>query len=41
MRRIRQLLIDELELPRSQVVGRGYWKIGGVNHPDHDDGDDA
>ena len=41
MRRIRRLLIDELKLPRGQVVGRGYWKIGGVNHPDHDYGDDA
>ena len=41
MRRIRLLLIDELKLPRAQVVGRGYWKIGGINHPDHDYGDDA
>ena len=41
MRRIRQLLIGELGLPRSQVVGRGYWKQGAVNHPDSDYGDEA
>jgi len=41
MRRIRQWLIDELAVPRSQIVGRGYWKLGAVNHPDHDYGDDA
>lgn len=39
MRRIRQLLVDELGVPRSQIVGRGYWKLGQVNHPDHDYGD--
>jgi NADPH-dependent ferric siderophore reductase len=39
MRRIRQLLIDELKVPRSQVIGRGYWKLGAVNHPDHDYGE--
>lgn len=41
MRRIRQLLVDELGVPKSQIVGRGYWKLGTVNHPDHDYGDDA
>jgi NADPH-dependent ferric siderophore reductase len=41
MRRIRQLLTGELGLARSQIVGRGYWKLGAVNHPDHDYGDDA
>jgi NADPH-dependent ferric siderophore reductase len=41
MRRIRQLLIDQLGVPRSQVIGRGYWKLGAVNHPDHDYGDDT
>ena len=41
MRRIRQLLIDELGVERSRIVGRGYWKLGTVNHPDHDYGDDA
>lgn len=41
MRRIRQLLIDELGVSRSQIVGRGYWKLDVVNHPDHDYGDDA
>ncbi|MEO8024761.1 siderophore-interacting protein [Polaromonas sp.] len=41
MRRIRQLLIDDLGVSRSQIVGRGYWKLDVVNHPDHDYGDDA
>lgn len=41
MRRIRQLLVDELGVSRGQIVGRGYWKLGVVNHPDHDYGDDA
>ena len=41
MRRIRQQLIDELGVSRSHIVGRGYWKLDVVNHPDHDYGDDA
>lgn len=41
MRRIRQLLVDELGVSRNQIVGRGYWKLDVVNHPDHDYGDDA
>ncbi|MFC5520696.1 siderophore-interacting protein [Polaromonas jejuensis] len=41
MRRIRRLLIDELGVDRSRIVGRGYWKLGTVNHPDHDYGEDA
>ncbi|UUZ65068.1 siderophore-interacting protein [Polaromonas sp. P1-6] len=41
MRRIRRLLIDELGASPSQIVGRGYWKLDVVNHPDHDYGEDA
>ncbi len=41
MRRIRQLLITALGVNRSQIVGRGYWKLDVVNHPDHDYGDEA
>ena len=41
MRRIRKLLTDELGVDRSQITGRGYWKLGNVNHPDHDYGDDS
>jgi NADPH-dependent ferric siderophore reductase len=41
MRRVRELLAGELGVPRSQIVGRGYWKLSTVNHPDHDYGDDA
>jgi NADPH-dependent ferric siderophore reductase len=40
MRRLRKLLIDELGVAKSHVVGRGYWKLGTVNHPDHDYGED-
>jgi len=41
MRRIRKLLTEELSVDRSRIVGRGYWKLDVVNHPDHDYGDDA
>lgn len=41
MRRLRKLLTDELGIPRNQIVGRGYWKLDEVNHPDHDYGDDS
>ena len=39
MRRIRQLLTDKLGINRKQIVGRGYWKLDAVNHPDHDYGE--
>ena len=41
MRRIRQQLVEVLGVNRSQIVGRGYWKLDVVNHPDHDYGEDA
>ncbi|SFC15544.1 NADPH-dependent ferric siderophore reductase, contains FAD-binding and SIP domains [Polaromonas sp. OV174] len=41
MRRLRLLLINELGVDRARIVGRGYWKLGTVNHPDHDYGDEA
>ncbi|MDB5930677.1 MAG: FAD-binding 9, siderophore-interacting [Polaromonas sp.] len=41
MRRLRQLLTADKGVARSQIVGRGYWKLGTMNHPDHDYGDDA
>lgn len=41
MRRIRKLLMDELGVDRSRIVGRGYWKLDVTNHPDHDYGEDA
>ncbi|MBT9476860.1 siderophore-interacting protein [Polaromonas sp.] len=41
MRRLRELLTGELGVARGQIVGRGYWKLSTVNHPDHDYGDDA
>ena len=39
MRRIRQMLQDELGVDRQHIVGRGYWKLDTVNHPDHDYGE--
>ena len=41
MRRIRQWAAEHWPVPRPQTVGRGYWKLGNVNHPDHDYGADA
>lgn len=41
MRRLRNLLTDTLGVTKDQMVGRGYWKLGTLNHPDHDYGDDA
>jgi NADPH-dependent ferric siderophore reductase len=40
MRGIRSYLIGERRLPASSLVTRGYWRLGAVNHPDHDYGDD-
>ena len=39
MRSIRQLLTVELCIDRKQIIGRGYWKLDVVNHPDHDYGE--
>ncbi len=39
MRRIREVLTGELGVDRKQIVGRGYWKLDAVNHPDHDYGE--
>jgi NADPH-dependent ferric siderophore reductase len=36
MRRIRREVIASSELAPERVVGRGYWRIGARNHPDHD-----
>ncbi len=40
MRRIRNMLTTDLGVDRQQIVGRGYWKLATVNHPDHDYGED-
>lgn len=36
MRRLRDAILASSGLDRSRVVARGYWRIGAVNHPDHD-----
>ncbi|MDP3166922.1 MAG: siderophore-interacting protein [Hydrogenophaga sp.] len=41
MRRLRLQLVEVLGVNRSQIVGRGYWKLDVINHPDHDYGDDG
>ncbi|GBU15553.1 siderophore-interacting protein [Polaromonas sp.] len=41
MRRVRLQLINDMGIERSQIVGRGYWKLGTLNHPDHDYGEEA
>jgi len=40
MRGIRRYFTGERGLPVSQMVTRGYWRIGESNHPDHDYGED-
>ena len=40
MRGIRRFFNRERGLPVSQLVTRGYWRIGESNHPDHDYGED-
>lgn len=36
MRRIRRVVVEASGLDRDRVITRGYWRIGAVNHPDHD-----
>jgi NADPH-dependent ferric siderophore reductase len=40
MRNIRRYLLNERRLDRSRVYTHGYWKLGEVNHPDGDRGQD-
>jgi NADPH-dependent ferric siderophore reductase len=40
MRGIRRYFIAERGVPASSLTTRGYWRLGEVNHPDHDYGDD-
>lgn len=41
MRRIRRHLIEERGFPRERLVTRGYWRLGEVDHPDRDYGEDV
>jgi NADPH-dependent ferric siderophore reductase len=41
VRRIRRDLLEDRGLPKERIVTRGYWRLGSVNHPDHDYGDDT
>ena len=39
MRAIKTELLKERDLPREQLITRGYWKVGATDHPDRDTGD--
>jgi NADPH-dependent ferric siderophore reductase len=41
MRRIRRHLLTERQVPRAQLVTRGYWRLGETDHPDRDYGEDV
>ena len=41
MREIRRHFIEDREIDRSKLRTQGYWKVGAVNHPDHDMGEDV
>jgi NADPH-dependent ferric siderophore reductase len=41
VRPIRRNLLDDRGLPPYSIVTRGYWRLGSVNHPDHDYGEDS
>jgi NADPH-dependent ferric siderophore reductase len=41
VRRIRRALLTERRMDPSDLVTRGYWRLGEENHPDHDYGEDA
>lgn len=41
MRELRRHYIEDRGLDRSMLRTQGYWKMGDVNHPDHDMGDDV
>jgi NADPH-dependent ferric siderophore reductase len=40
MRRLRPVVLAGSKLDRTRVVTRGYWRVGEVNHPDHDYAED-
>ena len=41
MRRIRRHLLTERGFARTDIVTRGYWKLGATDHPDRDYGEDV
>ncbi len=36
MRRLRGTIVERSGLDKERIVTRGYWRVGAVNHPDHD-----
>jgi len=36
MRQLRGTILAASGLDKTRVVARGYWRVGAVNHPDHD-----
>jgi len=41
MRRIRTHLLTDRTVSREHLVTRGYWKLGSVDHPDGDYGQES
>jgi NADPH-dependent ferric siderophore reductase len=41
MRRIRAHLLTDKAFNREHLITRGYWKLGAVDHPDGDYGQDG
>lgn len=41
MRSVRKHLIEDRDMDRGQMHTHGYWKLGTMNHPDHDVGQDV
>src|SRR5579875_1736932 len=41
MRRIRRHLLHERQFPRDRLVTRGHWRLGEIDHPDRDYGEDV
>jgi NADPH-dependent ferric siderophore reductase len=36
LRGLRTAVLEASGLDKSRIVARGYWRVGAVNHPDHD-----
>jgi NADPH-dependent ferric siderophore reductase len=36
LRQLRTTILAASGLDKERVIARGYWRVGAVNHPDHD-----
>jgi NADPH-dependent ferric siderophore reductase len=39
MREIRRIAVERSGLEKTRLTTRGYWRVGAMNHPDHDYGE--